>query len=54
MKKQITKNVKKIKQLFCEHDLYSDKWLTVLRCEKCGKEYWYKYKNLFNKSKYER
>lgn len=49
MKKQITKKVNKIKQMFCEHDLYSDKWLTVVRCSKCEKEYWYKYKNLFNK-----
>jgi hypothetical protein len=46
--------MKKIKQWFlyrvigmCDHKYYSDKQIKVIRCEKCGDERWYDYKNLW-------
>lgn len=31
----------------CNHKYNSDKQINVIRCEKCGDERWYDYKNLW-------
>lgn len=31
----------------CNHKYYSDKQIKVIRCDECGDQRWYDYKNLW-------
>ncbi len=38
---------KSIEIAFCDHEYFADTQIKVIRCEKCGDERWYDYKNLY-------